>query len=285
MKLVASSVVRGSNTVTGSGGLYLVDLETRSIQQPIVLADPGFEWVESGRERGLRGIAFDDDRMYCAASDALYAFDTAFEFQERYTNSYLQYCRGIAVVERKLFIVSSGCDSIIGFNLDTHKFDWALQIKSRGPAIGAHPFDPAGDDGPLLISKLDLRGIYCDGTGMYITCNLGLLRFTGRAVGIAIELPPGANDARPFRNGVLFNDSDAGKLRYADRGEGDEDRSLSTGSFNRGLCTLNGAVVAAGLGPSGIAVYDLAANQRLLKVQMSAAANEAIHSMSVWPFD
>ena len=54
----------------------------------------------------------------------------------------------------------------------------------------------------------------------------GMLLFNGREVRMAVELPPGTHNARPFRDGVLFNDTEASLLRYSGR-EGREDRALS----------------------------------------------------------
>lgn len=285
MKLVASSVVRGSNTDDSSGGLYLVDLETRTVHQPVDWNERQFKWAGRGRELGLRGVAVDDDRLYCAASDELFLFNSAFEKEASWRNPYLKYCRGIAVFERKLFIVSSGFDSIIGFDLDTQQFDWALQIKSHGFDFGLNAFDPTSDDGPIMLAKLDMRDIFCDGTGMYISSEPGLLRFSGDAISMAVELPPHSHNARPFRDGVLFNDSVGETLRYAGRGEGEEDRALPAGEFPRGLCVLSDTLVAGGSSPTAISVYDLAANKRMLSVQISEDPQTSIHSIAIWPFD
>ena len=157
-----SSAIRAPGAEAGSGGLFLIDLEARSVLQPIDLGSAKFPWEETGREAGLRGIAFDRDTMYCAASDALYAFNSKLEYQQHWSNPCLRYCRGIAVAERKLYVASAGFDSIIGFDLDKRQFDWALHIKSRGFAVGGRPFDPNSDDGPLMVAKLDLQEIYCD---------------------------------------------------------------------------------------------------------------------------
>jgi hypothetical protein len=285
VKLVASSVVRGTHPNASSGGLYLIDLETRTVHQPVGWNERQFKWDGRGRELGLRGIAFDGDTMYCVASDELYAFNSAFELKASWRNPYLKYCRGIAVFERKLFIVSSGFDSIIGFDMDAQTFDWALQVTSRGIGIGASPFDPNSEDGPIMLAKLDMRDIFCDGTGMYITSGPGMLRFSGNAISMAVELPPNSHNARPFRDGVLFNDSLGGTLRYTGRGEGEEDRAMPTASLPRGLCVIGGAVVAGGSSPAAISVYDLAANERVLAVQISDDAQTSIHSIAVWPFD
>ncbi|MGI9221283.1 MAG: hypothetical protein ACR2QS_09640 [Woeseiaceae bacterium] len=280
-----SSALRATGTEAGSGSLYLVDLEAQSVLQPIDLNNAKFPWADNGRKRGLRGIAFDEDTMYCVASDALYTFNSAFEFQNSWTNPYLKYCRGLAVFDGKLFIVSSGFDSIIGFDLATQEFDWALQIKSRGAAIGAHPYDPNSDDGPIMVAKLDLREIFCDGTGMYVTGKPGLVRFIGKEISVAAELPPNSHDARPFRDGILFNDGEAGTLRYTGRGEGEEDRTMDAGESARGLCVLNGAIVAGGASPAKVSVYDLAANRQLISVQISDDENTSISAVAVWPFD
>ena len=37
----------------------------------------------------------------------------------------------------------------------------------------------------------------------------GMLIFNGREVRMSVELPPGTHNARPFRDGVLFNDTEA----------------------------------------------------------------------------
>ena len=99
---------------------------------------------------------------------------------------------------------------------------------------------------------------------------------------MAVELPPGTHNARPFRDGVLFNDTEANALRYAGRGDGQEDRAmrvptydpeesllhatwtqsgLARQGFARGLCVLSDALVAGGSSPSTITVYDLPANE------------------------
>lgn len=304
MKLLAGSVVRGNHQDASQGGLYLVDLDAQSVHQVVDWNDTQFQWQGRGRERGLRGIAFDGETIYCVASDELFAFSPSFELLGSWQNPYLKFCRGIAVYKRKLFITSSGFDTIVGFDLDTQEIDWALQILSPGTGIGAHPFNPMSDEGPIMLAKLDLRGLYCDGSGMYMTCNRGLLRFSGNAISTAVELPPGSHDAQPFRDGVLFNDSTDSVLRYAGRGEGEEDRALpvphcsesdvenrdwcndtlALAGFARGLCRISDTVVAGGSSPAAVTLYDLAANETLLTVRLSMDARSSIHGLEIWPY-
>ena len=104
---------------------------------------------------------------------------------------------------------------------------------------------------------------------------------------------------------MLFNDTEADAVRYAGRGEGREDRALpvpryprgellnrdvdesqvARQGFARGLCVLSDSVVAGGSSPSTVTLYDLAANERLLSVNLSMDVRNAIHGLEVWPYD
>ena len=54
--------------------------------------------------------------------------------------------------------------------------------------------------------------------------------------------------------------------------------------FARGLCTLSPSIVAGGSSPSTVSVYDLAANKRLLSVNLTMDVRNAIHGLAVWPY-
>jgi hypothetical protein len=158
-----------------------------------------------------------------------------------------------------------------------------------------------------MLNKLHVNSIHCTRGGMYITGlrTGGMLLYNGKQVQMAAELPPGSHNARPFRDGVLFNDSEADALRYAGRGEGREDRALpvprypekellnndvdTTGvarqAYARGLCVLSDFVVAGGSSPSTVTVYDLAANERLLSVNLTMDVRNAIHGLEIWPYE
>ena len=132
-----------------------------------------------------------------------------------------------------------------------------------------------------------------------------MLIYNGREVRMAVELPPGTHNAQPFRDGVLFNDTEADVLRYAGRGRAGRSgaeacraiptTSSSTASldqsniarqgFARGLAVLSQSVVAGGSSPSTISVYDLAKNERVLSVNLTMDVRNAIHGLEVWPFD
>lgn len=306
VKLVTSSVVRGAQQGESHGGVYLVDLESQSVQQPIDWDTAGIDWQGRGRDRGLRGIAFDGDRVYIAASDELFAFTPDFKLIDSWRNPYLKHCHEIAVYERKLFLSSTDYDSILGFDLDKQCFNWGMNIQSKGVRFKAVGFDPVADDGPIALNKMHINNVFCNKHGMYISGlrTGGMLHFNGKTITMSAELPAGTHNARPFRDGVLFNDSEDSVLRYAGRGEGEEDRAMAVPNadtdgqtqntpenddlarpgFARGLCVVSDNVVAGGSSPSTVTLYDLAGNKTLGSVQLSADVCNAIHGLEVWPY-
>ena len=307
VKLVTSSVVRGAQQGESHGGVYLIDLDSQSVEQAIDWNTAGIDWQGRGRDRGLRGIAFDGERVYIAASDELFAYSPDFKLLDSWRNPYLKHCHEIAVHQRKLFLTSTGFDAILGFDLDKQCFDWAMNIQSKGAQFKAMGFDPLGDEGPMMLNKMHLNNVFCNQHGMYISGlrTGGMLHFNGKTITMAAELPPGAHNARPFRDGVLFNDTEDDVLRYSGRGEGEEDRvmvvpkpdpetlrhrtaeddELARPGFARGLCVVSDQVVAGGASPSTVTLYDLAGNQTLGSVQLSSDVRNTIHGLEVWPYD
>jgi hypothetical protein len=67
--------------------------------------------------------------------------------------------------------------------------------------------------------------------------------------------------------------------------KGLDQTSVARQGFARGLCVISPSVVAGGSSPSTISVYDLAANTRLLSVNLSMDVRNAIHGLAVWPYD
>ena len=307
VKLITTSVVRGSHQGESHGGVYLVDVEQQSVRQTIDWNKTDIDWQGRGWDRGLRGIAFDGDTVYIAASDELFAYTPEFKLIDSWRSPFLKHCHEIAIHERTLFLTSTAFDSILGFNLDEHRFDWAMHIKAVRYHFKGVAFDPMSDEGPLMLNKLHINNVHCSEDGMYITGlrSGGMLHFNGKDINMAVELPAGSHNAQPFRDGVLFNDSEDDVLRYTGRGDGSEDRAMAVPSYDpaklqhrdagddglarsgfaRGLCVLSDRVVAGGSSPSTISIYDLADNKTLLSVNLSMDIRNAIHGLEQWPYD
>ena len=306
MKLVTTSVVRGSHQGESHGGIYLIDLDERQVAQTVNWNTARIDWQGRGWDRGLRGIAFDGETVYVAASDELFAYSPDFKPTGSWRNPYLKHCHEIAVWERRLYLTSTGFDSILAFDLDTKEFHWGMHVVTHRFQFQGKTFDPNGDDGPLMLNKLHLNNVHCTKGGMYVTGMKtgGMLLFNGKEIRMSVELPAGTHNARPFRDGVLFNDTEADALRYAGRGEGREDRSMKVPrfapekllnrdvdeskvarqGFARGLCVISDSVVAGGSSPSTVSIYDLAKNERILAVNLTLDVRNAIHGLEIWPY-
>jgi hypothetical protein len=301
--LIATSVVRGSNQGESHGGIYLINLDTDEILQPVDWNTINIDWQGRGWDRGLRGIAFHDGNIYVAASDELFVFDQDFRQVASYRNTYLKHCHEISVFKDHLFIASTGYDSVLGFNLTTNAFDWALHVTSDGMRFGGKRFDPNGTDGPLLLNKLHLNTVFCDEHGMFISGlrTENVLTFNGRAVGALTSLPEGSHNARPFKDGILFNDTRANAVRFESptaraafrvprfpdhkvTHRNLDDTRIARQGFGRGLCAIDDTRIAAGSSPSTVSIYDLDSQSAEKVINLSMDVRNAIHGLEVWPY-
>jgi hypothetical protein len=305
VKLITTSVVRGSEQGESHGGVYLIDIEKQDVRQVIDWNTTGIDWQGHGWDRGLRGIAIDGDTVYIAASDELFAYTPCFERTGSWRCPFLKHAHEMCIFERTLFITSSAYDSVLGFDMDKKHFIWALHIDLDRFNFTGNVFDPTAAEGPMRLNKLHVNSVHANENGMYISGKTsgGMLHFNGEAVYMSVNLPKGARNAQPYRDGVLFNDSEANAVRYASR-SGEEDRAIrvpmydqadiddkgiddsgvARQGFARGLCPINDRVVAGGSSPSTVSLHDLQESKTLLSVNLSMDIRHAIHGLEIWPF-
>jgi len=302
--LIATSVVRGSRQGESHGGIYLIDLERQRVAQPVDWNTADIDWQGRGWDRGLRGISFDAGRVFIAASDELFVYDPDFKQIASYRSPYLKHCHEIQRYKRRLYLTSTGHDSILGFDLDEERFSWGLHVGRTIDGFQATPFSPTGTDGPPLRNDLHINNVYCDQKGMFISGlrTSGLLRFTGKEIHTVSPLPAGAHNARPFRDGILFNDTESDILRFISPDKErmfrvpryDEnllthtnldDSRIARQAFARGLCAIDDSLVAAGSSPSTVTLHDFESMKTTLSINLTMDIRNAIHGLEVWPFD
>jgi len=316
-RLLASYIIRGSTRGESHGGIYLIDLEQRATYRPTDWNLSGIDWHEYEGDRGLRGLAIDGDTLYVASSHELLAFSKDFQLRKSWRHPYLRNCQDICIWQRTLFVVAAGSDCVFAFDLDQGKFHWIMHISRKEFQFRPRLFEPDDSDGPLILNKLHLTSVFCDANGLYITGarSGGMLHFSGQKLNMTAELPPGTHNARPFRAGVLFNDSEAGVVRYSGRNDMTEDRALAIPNYpnesqgrhgtnvpaanssndgqapgtpshhGRGLCVLSNSTIAGGSAPATVTLYDFASNCQLISVALTTDAKHSIHSLAIWPFD
>jgi len=302
--LIATSVVRGSQQGESHGGVFLIDLDQRHVHQTVDWNTTDIDWQGRGWDRGLRGIAFDGEKVYIAASDELFVYTSDFEQIGSYRCDYLRHCHEIHRYERRLYLTSTGFDAILGFDLDKNWFSWGLNITMTADGTRAAPFNPQRQQGPSPSNELHLNSVYCTNKGMFISGlrTEGILRFSGKRIEKVVTLPHGVHNARPFRDGVVYNDTMADLVRFQSLDTqlafkvpryqpsslthtNLDDSRTARQAFGRGLCAIDDSIIAAGSSPSTIALHDLDHVKTTLRITLSHDIRNAIHGLEVWPFD
>jgi len=305
-KLVATSVVRGSQQGESHGGVFMVDFENQDVEQAVDWNKSDIDFEGCGADRGLRGIAFSGDDILIAASDELYRYDRSFKIKTSNRNRYLKHCHEICRMEKTLFLTSTGFDSLLAFDLEQKKYVWGFHLIRQYDRWAGHTFDPLSDMGPRPVNDYHINMVHVDNTGIYLSgmrTNALLYLNSKMEVSEVCSLPAGAHNARPFREGLLFNDTESDCVRYPGRDgrnqafkvvtydeadidfAGIDDSNIARQGFGRGLCTVGDRFVAGGSSPSTISLYDLEADQMVGSVNLTMDIRNAIHGLEVWPYD
>ncbi len=309
--LIATTVVRGAQRGESHGGVYLVNFATHDVNQVVNWSTTEIDFSDHGRDRGLRGIAFFGGEVYIAASDELFVFDQRFRIKRSFRSTYLKHCHEIFQLNHHLYLTSAANDCILAFDLERQKFFWAIHIALAqdgpvGTAYDPNGIDgPGGANGPPADNKLHLNSVFADRRGIFVSGRRsgGMLHIGNKNVlNWVVDLPQGVHNARPYGDGVLFNDTSANTLRCVNRdgtekrfavpthdpgqlthtGRGDESEARQ--GFGRGLCALNERLIAAGSSPATITLYDLDAVCEAVRVNFSMDVRNTVHGLQVWPY-
>ncbi|EED35141.1 hypothetical protein NOR51B_1086 [Luminiphilus syltensis NOR5-1B] len=299
-------MVRGSQKGDSHGGIFLLDFENQKLDQVVDWNSGAIDFSGRGADRGLRGIAFDDERIFVAASDELFCYDPDFNVVGSWRNRYLKHAHEICRAGRKLFITSTGFDAVLVFDLDSEKFEWGFHLMGNPEQWQGFAFDPQDDQGPRPSNDQHINMVHVDRKGLFLsglhTRAIVRVDNANRAQTLC-SLPEGAHNARPFGDGIVFNDTQADRVRYVPRrGEqlafivpsydpdtleykGVDDSSIARQAFGRGLCLLDERFIAAGSSPSTVSLYDIRSRDRVASVCMTMDIRNAIHGLEVWPFE
>ena len=304
-RLVATSVVRGTHRDKSEGGVFVVDFEERTVDQLFDWNSGDMDFEGASGDRGLRGIAVSDEDVLIAGSDVLFRCDPGFTIKTFSRNRYLDDCHEICRYEEKVFLTSPGFDSLLAFDLGTREYVWGYHLIRQHGRWTGHTFDPRSNMGPVPVNDYHINMVHVDGTGIYFSgLRTEALLHLGNEMDVSVvcSLPGEVHNARPFREGVLLNDTDSDCVRYAGRDGASlafktasfaeaeieftakEDTGDLRQGFARGLCAVGDRFVAAGSSPSTISLYDFQSRQRVASVNLSMDIRNAIHGLAPWPF-
>ena len=303
-KLLATSVVRGSQKGQSHGGVYLIDFASQQVDQKIDWNTGDIDFTGRGWDRGLRGIEFTEDAIWIAASDELFCYSPDFERVASYKNGYLRHCHEICKRDNLLFLTSTGFDSLLAFDLHKREFVWGLYISKNGAEWVGQAFDPRTQGGPGFVNSYHLNMVRVDGDGISFS-GLNTQALLAIASDMSItevcNLPKGCHNAMPYADGILLNDTASDVVRYAARDaknvavpvpkyahddlefQGVDDSRIARQGFGRGLCVIAEGWVAAGSSPSTISIIDIVQGKSCAAVNLTMDIRNAIHGLEVWP--
>lgn len=315
--VIASSVIRSSHHGESHGGLYLVDLETERVRQVLDWNRLDIRWDGRGGERGLRGVAVHDGAVFVAAYDRLYEIDAGFSIRQSYTNRYLRDCHEISVRHGRLFVASTGVDAVLEFDLASRSFVRGYHLRygpsrrflnkaikrsrlfAYRPLPAVHLFDVASPEGPSPRDRLHLNAAFGVEGGVVVS---------GSRLGLTVEVREGearrgapipyqTHNARPYRGGVIVNDTSRDRIVYLEDGrvrrawrvprydpEELENAHLpedyARQAFGRGLCVLPGGRIVAGSSPATVSVYEWDRPDPVKAIRLSRDVRNAIHGLA-----
>ena len=318
--IVFSSVVRSTQQLESHGGVYLLDLETEQLTQMIDWDDQTIDLSQRGGDRGLRGIAFWDDRMYLAAADEIFVYDPGFRLVGSIKNPYLRHCHEINTGGGKLFLGSVGYDTILEYDIAEERFSAGycirysplrrkLRRKNReGFQFRPRPtltvFDPNSDDGPPKGDTAHPSFPWWEDGSLYVAGGgLGhIYAIRDRRMRRFARIPFESHNAHPFRGGLLMNHSPTHRMMFTDmRGRiqktwsvplYDNDklefanvpRDHAYQGFCRGIAEAGENLIIQGSSPATINLFRWDPPELIKSINVTMDVRNSVHGLEIWPF-
>lgn len=317
-KILMTDVVRSTHQGDSHGGVYLIDLESERADKVLDWNAGDIDWEGRGGDRGLRGIAFWRDRVIIAASDEIFFFDRSFSRLGSVRNPYLGLCHEIWVDGDRLLLTSTAFDSILEYDLASDRWVSGLSIRVLGDVPQGAPvgpqhmtiraFDPLAPGGPHKGDTIHINMVSRANAMTFISgVRLPILfAFDGSRVLPFARIPTWTHNARPWRDGVIFNSTGKEQVVYASR-EGVHKAAMGVflhdpatlsnmnlpsdvarPNFARGLTTWEGdperpGILIGGSSPSTVSVFDADTGARLKTINFGKDVRNAPHGLAVWP--
>ncbi|MFW6315176.1 MAG: hypothetical protein ACOC0S_06300, partial [Desulfohalobiaceae bacterium] len=302
-RIVTTSVIRSAYQGQSHGGVYIVDLQEETSEQVVDWDTVDIDWSGRGLDRGLRGIAFYKQEIFIAASDELFVMGEGWQIARSYRNPYLKHCHEICLHQDRIYLTSTGFDSVLEFDPDQEMFTkgYHLRQKPDEQELTQWTFDPNQDDGPQAGDSIHINNV-CSHDGQLFMSALRLpylFKLEGSSFVKQLDIPTGTHNARPYKDGVLFNNTTKSTVCYMDSSGNivqewnipiysesklenpDLPKDHARQGFGRGLCPLDEDIVIAGSSPATISVYSSKDNSLIKTINLSRDIRNAIHGLEI----
>lgn len=304
MKILASSVIRASNVGEVHGGLYLVDFDNETVKV-CVHWDRKFigpSHLTYGGERGLRGIAFYDERIFVVAAGAIHEFDLEFNLINSYSIRSLQNAHETFVRNDELFISCTAWASILVFNMKYKMFVRGHRINFSDQNVEL--FDPY-DERYELDGKGHINNVFLSNGFLYFsgTSYPYLYRFNDSGIERCRKISDETHNVKFLDDHLIYNDT--GKNRIAVLGKDEvkpreiyyppvytevemegfpEKDAIARQGFTRGL-SVDEDLIFGGSSPANVTMYERGNPNPVKTIRISKNICNAIHGLEIWPYD
>lgn len=319
-KIITSSVIRSTQQGESHGGVYIVDFNTEKIEQVIDWNTVDINWEGRGADRGLRGIAFYDEKIILAASNEIFFFDLSFNIIESYKNRYLNHCHEIHVEKNILYLTSTGYNSVLCFDLEEKRFikGYHIQYYKQKSLLGRlikkyidlNPrltvFDPNSPQGPDAKDQNHVNNvsswdgwITISGTGLDHIFGLKDNQITKLA-----DIPFKTHNAAIIREDTVMMNSTGNDIvqlcnrknepiqtfqipMYPEKDllRNNIPKDHARQGFGRGLVFFNDRYLISGSSPATVNLFDMKSGELVKSINITMDVRNAIHGLEVWPFD
>ncbi len=256
-KVLCSSVIRFSQKGESHGKIYLVDLETDKFQEVFDWRDDSISWKERGYDRGLRGIAFNNGKVFVASHNKILVFDISFRLIETIKGKYLDSCHEIYIKDNLLYITSTGFNSVLEYDLNKKSFIKGYNLKSsnflrlllaiekklktfvsnrylknlisltfdiltlkpKNSKLKLEIFDPTTENGPKLLDVYHINNVWLKNEKIFVsgTDFMFCYYIENGRLVCFSKGNLGNHNLRPYKNCVLLCDTNSNLITYKDR--------------------------------------------------------------------
>ncbi len=165
-------------------------------------------------------------------------------------------------------------------------------------------FDPNSNNGPDRKDTLHLNHVFYENNTLYISGTRidHLMFIRDEALHSFAKVPKGTHNTRPYKTGILMNDTASDQLAYLTlNGQRNHYFSIkqypvealemtdlpedhARQGFGRGLCLTEQGLMIGGSSPATISVYQFDHPQPIKTVNLTMDIRNAIHGLEVWPY-
>jgi len=297
-KVIATSVIRTSRPKKSHGCLYLIDMAKKDFCEVLSWTEK-IEYSGRGYERGLRGIACYDGSVYVASDKQIQIFDTRFKEVGTIASEYFKDIHEIFIRDGKLYITSTAFDAILIYNLQDERFERGL-LKRKDQRI--REFDPEKTRQIEKKSTNHLNSVYVDKEeNIYMAGTMmdKMVVVNGDEERVYAFLPLGSHNARPFKDGLIMNDTASQNIAYHDL-KGKQVKVWKVKEFKkkeikfyrsdkiakpgwaRGLCFYENYIIG-GSSPSNISVFDFD-GACINNITLTNDVRNCIHGLAIFPY-